>query len=217
MSHSNARLHLKYSLMIPVFFIAVIWLVKITEWLFGLDFSDYGLLPRSVGNLTGILASPLIHSSFKHLFANTSPMFVLSWGLFYFYRRIAYRAFLYMYLLSGILLWLVGREAYHIGASGMVYALAAFLFLSGVLRMHFRLIAISLVVVFLYGSLFWGIFPIMKGVSWDGHLCGAIAGFGVAYLMRKQGPQKPPPLEEDEEEVIPEEIWNNPELASDEV
>jgi membrane associated rhomboid family serine protease len=115
---------------------------------------------------------------------------VLGVGLFYFYRPIAPKVFILIYLVSGFWLWFGGRPGYHIGASGIIYGLAAFLFLSGVLRKYTRLMALSLLVVFLYGSLIWGIFPLDMRTSWEGHLYGAIAGLIIAVYYKNRGPQR---------------------------
>ncbi len=179
-----------YSMFFPALFILVCWLVKFTELVFNTRFTEWGVLPMSAEGLPGILFSPFIHSDFKHLGANTIPFFILSSALFYFYRKLAYRIFIILYLLSGFLLWLGGREAWHIGASGLVYGLASFLFFSGIFRNDVRLLTIGLIVAFLYGSLFWGIFPIQPEISWEGHLWGAVSGLVLSYYYRKQGPQR---------------------------
>jgi len=192
----------KLSLIFPVFFLLLIWIVKIVEVSLDLNFVYYGLFPRKISGLIGILASPLIHADFKHLFDNSVPLFFLSLAIFYFYRPVGIRVFLLTYLITGICVWLGARSAYHVGASGLVYGFASFLFFSGVLRKNTNLLAISLLVVFLYGGLVWGIFPFEFKVSWESHLFGALTGLALAFVFRKYGP---PPTrktwdEEDEEE-----------------
>ncbi|MCK5338608.1 MAG: rhomboid family intramembrane serine protease [Bacteroidales bacterium] len=182
-----------YSLFFPTVFLLVIWTVAIAEYLLGVRFVEYGLYPRTTDGAIGILTMPLIHADFNHLFANSVPIFVLGASLFYFYRSIALRVFILIYLFSNIWVWGMGREAYHIGASGLVYGLAAFLFVSGLIRKEPRLMAISMFVAFLYGSLIWGIFPELfpeKNISWEGHLMGMLAGVIFAIYFRKRGPQK---------------------------
>ncbi len=184
---------LYYSFFFPVIFLLVIWMVKLTEYLFNLSFVQYGLWPGTLEGALGIITLPLIHADFNHLYANTIPLFVLGSSLFYFYRSIALRVFLLIWVFSGIWVWGMGRESYHIGASGLVYGLAAFLFVSGLIRKEPRLMAISMFVAFLYGSLIWGIFPDMfpeKNISWEGHLMGILAGVVFAVYYRKKGPQK---------------------------
>lgn len=210
------QLKLKHSLIFPVGFLFLIWAIKIFEWGLGLNFTHLGVFPLHLKGLLGILTSPLIHSDFSHLMANSVPFLVLSWGIFYFYRPLSYRIFILCYLTSNILVWIGAREAYHIGASGLVYSFASFLFFSGIFRNYYRLIAISFVVVFLYGGLFWGVFPILKDVSWEGHLFGAISGLTYALAYRKEGPQKPKTIVPEDDESIPEEVWNSEHLENKE-
>lgn len=190
---NSEKSKLFYSLFFPTIFLLIIWSVKMIEYLFNISFIEYGLWPRTVDGALGIITSPLIHSDFNHLFANSVPLFVLGASLFYFYRSIALRVFILIYLFSNIWVWGMGREAYHVGASGVVYGLAAFLFVSGLIRKEPRLMAISMFVAFLYGSFIWGIFPDLfpeKNISWEGHLMGIIAGVIFAIYFRKRGPQK---------------------------
>lgn len=191
---------IRYSLIIPLLITGLIWMTKFFEVSMEMDFIPGGVEPRTLSGLKGILLSPLIHSDWKHLFDNTVPLFLLSFALFYFYRAIAYPIFFWLYLFSGILLWTIGRDAYHIGASGLIYGLASFLFLSGVLRKITNLMAISLLVVFLYGSLVWGLLPFDYQVSWEGHLSGALVGLTLAVWYRGEGPERPKASWELEEE-----------------
>jgi len=200
----------KQSLIFPIAFVSLIWFLKFFEWGLDLNFYRLGIFPLHTKGLLGIITSPFIHSDFEHLMANTIPIFALSWGIFYFYRKLAIRIVLYCLFTTNILLWLGGREAWHIGASGLVYAFASFLFFSGLFRNYYKLIAISFVVAFLYGGLFWGIFPVLKDVSWEGHLFGGFSGLIYAWAFRKEGPQKPKVVW-DENDTIPEEIWNQKE------
>lgn len=174
-----------HSLIIPGIFILAFWLVEIFEQTTGISFVRFGIYPLHAEGLYGIVFSPFIHSDFKHLFSNSIPFFILFTALIYFYRRISYRIFFMMYVLAGFCVWVFGREAWHIGASGVVYALAAFHFVSGIIRNDVRLLTLSVVVVFLYGGLIWGMFPIDPKVSWEGHLWGAISGVVLAWHYRK--------------------------------
>ena len=186
------RKKLLLSLIIPGIFVFLMWLVKIIEVLFEVDFSGFGIYPLSVRGLPGIIFSPFIHSDFKHLFNNSLPLLLLSVALFYFYSEVALKVLFWTYILTGILVWLGGRSAWHIGASGIIYGLASFLFFSGIIRKYFRLIALSLLVVFLYGEMVWGLFPgIYKNVSWESHMLGFVSGIVLAIWYRKEGPQMP--------------------------
>lgn len=198
------RKKLLLSLIIPFLIISLIWLVKITEELFGLDLSGLGIFPLSVKGLPGIVLSPFIHEDFKHLFNNSIPLFFLSVVLFYFYSEIALKVLALTVIFTGGLVWIAGRDAWHIGASGVVYGLASFHFFSGIIRKHFRLIGLSLLIVFLYGSMVWGIFPdIYKNVSWESHMLGFFSGAVLAVWYRKEGPQQPVYewMEEDLEDI----------------
>jgi membrane associated rhomboid family serine protease len=204
----------KFSLIIPVAIVIIFWLVKLIENLYDLDLTTFGILPLHVEGLPGILLSPFIHSSYDHLLSNSFPFLILMFALLYFYRSLAYRIFFGIYFLSGICVWLGGRESWHIGASGIVYGLASFLFFSGVFRKDANLLTIGIIVVFLYGSMFWGIFPIKPEISWESHLWGSASGLMLAFYYRHQGPVRPlaswenEPEEEDsdeEEEITPEE------------
>ena len=186
------RKKLLLSLIIPGTFIFIMWMIKIVEVLFETNFSIFGIYPLSLRGLTGIIFSPFIHADFKHLFNNSLPLLLLAIALFYFYSEIALKIFFWTYLFTGILVWFGGRSGWHIGASGMVYGLASFLFFSGIIRKYFRLVALSLLVVFLYGEMVWGIFPgIYKNVSWESHMLGAFSGIVLAIWYRKEGPQMP--------------------------
>ena len=174
----------------PLLFVAVLWAVKIIEVTTYSDFAHFGLLPLNLKGLRGILFAPFIHGSWEHLLNNTLPVFILSWGLFYFYRPVAYKVFVLIFLIHNFWLWFFGRDAYHIGASGIIYGLGAFMFVSGIIRMNKHLLAISMLVAFVYGSMVWGIFPMEEQVSWEAHLSGMVAGIILAFYYRKYGPQR---------------------------
>lgn len=197
---------MRIALIPTVVFLSFLWLFLFLDITLDLQLYKLGVYPLKIEGLPGILFSPLIHSSVKHLFSNTIPLFVLMWCLFYFYSEIAYKTFLLLWLLSGLFTWIIGRESWHIGASGIVYSLSFFLFFSGLFRKHIPLIAISLVVAFLYGSNVWNMLPwsmyLDATVSWEGHLSGGISGLIIAIIYRNHGPQKPVKewIDEDEEE-----------------
>jgi len=207
----------RHSLFVACSIIVVLWLVKLFEFEFDLDFSTWGVLPHDIRGLRGIIFSPLIHASFTHLIANTIPLFILTFSLFFFYRKSSYAIFILIYLFSGIFVWLGGREALHIGASGLIYGLAAFLFMSGIISFNIRLLTISMIVSLVYGGMFWGIFPLKPEISWESHLWGGVSGFGLAFFYRKSIPadSPDPEIEEDEdtegiEDIIPENETETP-------
>jgi len=170
----------------PIAFVLIIWLVFWFEIRFGFDFTSFGVFPRTLSGLKGVLFSPFIHSGIDHLYHNTIPLFVLSSAVFYFYKPIAWKIFGYGILLSGLLTWLIGRPAFHIGASGLIYVLVSFTFFKGIFAKHYRLIALSLLVVFLYGSMIWYTMPIKENMSWEGHLSGLITGILFALIFRRE-------------------------------
>jgi membrane associated rhomboid family serine protease len=178
-----------HSLIFPLFFLLILWLIKLSENISGTNLTFLGVYPHKLHGSIGILTAPLIHSNLKHLVNNSVPLLILSVGTFYFYRPLGYKVFFLTWLMTGLWVWCGGREAYHIGASGIVYGLAFFLFFSGTFRKIPELAALSLVVVFLYGSMIWGIFPFVPDISWESHLSGGLAGLILAILFRNEGPQ----------------------------
>ncbi len=174
-----------HSMVLPGAFVAAFWLVELIERTLELELVKLGVYPLHLKGIPGIFFSPFIHSGFNHLMSNSIPFFILFFALIYFYRRISYRIFFLLYFLSGLTVWLAGREAWHIGASGVVYAMATFHFVSGVIRNDVRLLTLSVVVVFLYGGLIWGVFPIDPSISWEGHLWGAVSGIVLAFYYRR--------------------------------
>ena len=180
------------SAFIPFIFIFFMWITKAIETLFNIDLVFLGIHPLAADGLAGIVFSPFIHADIKHLVNNSIGLFILSLAMFFVYSEIALKTFLSTWIFSGVLVWIAGREAWHIGASGIIYGIASFLFFSGVIRKYFRLVALSLLVVFLYGSMVWGLFPgIYENVSWESHMLGFFSGIVLAVYYRKEGPQKP--------------------------
>ncbi|HPI46492.1 MAG TPA: rhomboid family intramembrane serine protease [Tenuifilaceae bacterium] len=181
---------IKYNLIPPLLFLFVIWLIKIIEVSNQTSFYEFGVFPREIKGLPGVVLAIFIHSDFNHLISNSISLFILFTGLLYFYRDLSYKVLIFIWLISGAMVWLGARESYHIGASGLIYGIASFLFFSGIIRQDIRLMAISMLVIFLYGGLIWGIFPIFPRLSWEYHLFGSICGLIAAVIYRKQGPQK---------------------------
>ena len=195
------------SLIVPVTLLIAMWLVELSERILNFNFSFLGVFPLEWKGLAGILLMPLVHGDWSHIMANTVPFLILSAALFYFYSDISLRVFIGIWLLSGLWVWFGGRPSWHIGASGVIYGLSTFLFVSGAIRKDSRLAALSLIVIFLYGSMVWGVFPDFfpkdKNVSWEGHLGGAVSGIIMALYYRNAGPQRKQyswEFEEDNEE-----------------
>lgn len=201
------------SLLFPLSFVLLLWTVKVIEVFTDSDFSFLGLYPLQPKSLVGIITSPLIHGSWKHLINNTFPILFLSWGIFFFYREIAFKVFFLIYFLSQVWLWFFYvRPGWHIGASGLVYGFGAFLFVSGVIRKNKNLLAISMLVAFLYGSMVWGLLPVDEHISWEGHFMGLMAGIILAFYYKDYGPPLPQSsLNEDDDEDDDDDYFYNDE------
>ncbi|MGQ0829648.1 MAG: rhomboid family intramembrane serine protease [Bacteroidota bacterium] len=184
----NVNSKIFFSILYPSFFVAFLWAIRVFEEIEHINLSWYGLYPRSVHGLLGIVTGPLLHADFDHLRANSIPLLVLGPIILFFYRSIAFQIFFWVYLMTGVWVWAAARESYHIGASGVIYGFITFLFFSGVFRKDTRLLALSLLVTFLYGGAIWGILPLQNGMSWESHLLGSLAGLITAYNFRKEGP-----------------------------
>jgi membrane associated rhomboid family serine protease len=169
----------------PVLLLVTLWAIKGLELFGNVNFTFLGIYPLTLKGIPGILFSPLIHADFKHLFNNSIPLTILGTALFYFYRPVAAKIYILIWITTGFCVWIGGRFAYHIGASGVIYGLASFLFFSGVLRKNTKLLAISLLVIFLYGSLVWGIFPLNEEISWESHLFGSLSGLAFSFVYSK--------------------------------
>jgi membrane associated rhomboid family serine protease len=200
-SAAPEKKRLLLSMLIPFVFISLMWIVKAVEAIFEIDLFFLGIFPLKSSSLTGIITSPFIHDDLRHLFNNTIPLFVLGTVLFYFYSQVSFRVLLWLFLITGLSVWITGRPSWHIGASGIIYGLASFLFVSGIIRRHIPLMGLSLLVAFLYGELVWGIFPGFRmDISWESHMLGAVVGLFLAVWYRAEGPQRPVPFYENEEE-----------------
>ena len=185
--HMNSSDPFKFStrvIVYPLSFVLLIWLVYWFELRFGFRFNDMGIYPRTFSGLRGILFSPFIHGSLEHLYHNSTPLLILSTALFYFYRALAWRVLVLGLLFSGFLTWLIGSPAFHIGASGLIYVLMSFMLFKGILSKNHHLTALSLLVVFLYGSMLWYVFPVKENMSWEGHLSGLLVGLVFAFVFR---------------------------------
>lgn len=193
--------------MYAILIVIVLWLVHLFNLFGPFDLRGFGLRPREVEGLIGIFTYPFFHGSWQHLIDNSVPALVLLTGLFSFYSTMATRVLLWSWIMSAVWMWVAARDGNHIGFSGLIYALASFIFFSGLIRKWYRLMALSGVVVFLYGSMVWGVLPIQPHISWEGHLFGAIAGFILAIYFRQEGPQRPKYSWELEEEDEDDESW----------
>lgn len=194
MNTAREKRKLLGSMIYPFIILVVMWLVKVAEILGGFRFSYLGIIPLELEGLPGLITAPLIHGDLEHLLSNSVPFFLLASGLFYFYDKRAFRILLFAYFLPGLWVWLFARgNSSHIGASGVVYALASFHIFSGLIKRQKQVLAFSMIVLFLYGSMVWGIFPDFfphKNISWESHLMGGVAGLLLAFFFKGEGPQR---------------------------
>lgn len=175
----------KSKLKITLTLVSIVWLVFVLS-LFFPAMMNYGIHPRNVHALAGILGSPFLHANLGHLLSNTLPLCVFILILLVFYERVAIWVILLSIVLGGFMVWLLARPANHIGASGLIYALAAFLIVSGLIRKNWILLLVSVFLAIAYSGLIMGVVPGIAGagVSWEGHLFGAIAGVILAFFFR---------------------------------
>lgn len=184
-SSRKAQKNFKIALQAGLWMAAVLWFITITDAYLDLNLGRFGLRPREVAGLWGILTAPLLHSGAEHMFSNTLPLIVSMTTILYLYPNSSVRVVPMIWLGSGLLAWFIGRSNIHIGASGFIYGLLAFVFVSGMLRQDMRSIAVSLLVWFLYGSMIWGLLPIRPQMSWELHLAGAVLGVAMALVYHK--------------------------------
>ena len=174
------------SFIVPSRMLFIMWLIFFIQFNYGIDLTMFGLLPRVGLGLVGIITAPLIHGSLLHLISNTLPLLILGVALYFFYGLIGRSAFLYSYFIPSVLVWIFGRQVFHIGASGLIYSMAFFLFVSGIIRGELKSLVIGIVVAVAYGGLIWGILPTSEGVSWEYHMAGTIVGISLAFIYRKK-------------------------------
>jgi membrane associated rhomboid family serine protease len=199
MIKTSEKKKLVRSLVYPVAFVVLLWIIKILEVSLEFNLVSYGIFPKKISSLIGIITAPLIHADFNHLISNSLPLLFLGIGISYAYPTISKKLFLGVYILHGLLVWIFARQAYHIGASGLVYGFVAFLFFSGIIRRDNRSVALALIVTFLYGGLTWGVLPIKAEISWEAHLFGSLIGILFAFLFRKSDPA--PKYDWEEEDI----------------
>jgi len=181
----QTRAHLRLAIRLASGFVILLWLIQLTNALFDVDPDPFGVRPRELGGIAGIFFAPLVHAGFEHLIANTLPLLVLGSATLYLYPQSALRALPVLYFGPGVIVWLFGRASIHLGASGLIYGLAAYVFVAGLLRRDRRAIAASLIVSFMYGSLTLGFLPLPPEISWETHLAAAVLGVLLALVLRR--------------------------------
>lgn len=183
---SRERSLFRQSVVFSSYIILLLWLVKSIEWAFSANFAHFGIYPRHLLGTIGIFTSPFIHGDFLHLLSNSFSLMLLVIILFFFYDKIALKALLLVYILTGVSVWFIAREAYHIGASGVIYGIASFILFSGLLRKNQSSLALSFVVLLLYGGMFYGVLPQEGHISWESHLMGLLSGLIVAVFLKDE-------------------------------
>ena len=192
--------------LVPFLLLFTIWAVFIIDNLFGLDLNLYGIFPRTISGLKGILFSPFLHGDLNHIANNSLPLFILTSALIYFYRDISLKILFFGIIFSGLLTWIIARNSYHIGASSLIYVLVSFIFFKGLITRYFRLMALSFAVVLFYGGMIWYVFPgIDNTISWEGHLSGLIVGFVFARYFKTPNYKKQLVYDWEKPSFIPEE------------
>ena len=181
----RAKKNFVFAIKLAAIVVAVIWLVFIVDGLLNLDLRQFGLIPRQINGLGGVIMVPLLHANLAHIINNSLPLFVGLTAILYLYPNSSVRVLPVLYFGTSILTWFFGRTSLHIGASGLIYGILAYVFVSGLLRRDIRSIGVTLLVYFLYGSMVWGVLPIREKMSWELHLSGAVLGVLLAIVFRR--------------------------------
>lgn len=196
---------------IPLGFVLILWIVEIHEEWSGARLGQYGIYPRDLSGMLGILTAPFIHNDWEHLFRNSAPLLVLGSVMSVFYSRVANISYMLIYLLSGLGVWLFARPSFHIGASGVVYGLISWVLWTGIFRRNMKSIVLALITIVLYGGYEQGLLPNQEGISHEAHISGAIIGIVTAFAFKNY-------IEPDEKERDPwadEDKSTRPWLAAD--
>lgn len=200
---NRSKANFTLALRISLIFLAALWIIFIVDAVLALRLGRFGLQPGELPGLVGLLTAPLLHGSASHLFSNSLPLLISLTAMLFLYPNSSLRAIPIIWLGSGLFAWVIGRPSFHYGASGLIYGLLAFVFVSGVIRRDMRSVAVSLMVWFLYGTMIWGVFPIRPHMSWELHLGGAVMGVIAAFMFRNW--DRPPMVRYDweEDESVP--------------
>lgn len=187
MSNNIDNKRLIIDLSIALLFTAIMWLVMIYSSTLNISFANWGILPRTLKGLRGIIFAPFIHGGYKHIYSNTFPFLILTTALLFLHPKKGMIVFFAIYFAGNIIVWIIGREAYHIGSSGIIFGMASYLLFYGIISRSRKDLAISLIVIFLYGGLIWEIMPQTdKTISWEAHLGGFATGAFMAVLYSKK-------------------------------
>ena len=181
----QARANFRLAVKVALGFVALIWCIQVLNWGLDLRLERFGVRPRQLAGLLGILFAPLLHLGFAHLLANSLPLLIVGTVMLHLYPNSALKVIPAIYLGPGTAVWLFAGTSVHIGASGLVYGLVSYVFVAGLIRRDRRAIAAALLICFMYGALVWGVLPIEPGVSWQTHLAAALIGLALAIALRR--------------------------------
>src|SRR5690606_37006837 len=184
MEENSPKITLLQAARWPLYILMVMWILEVAKHILGIQTAEYGILPRYFSGLKGIITGPFIHGSFGHLLNNSVPFLVGATIIIYFYQRISLLAISLIWILTGALVWFFAKTAFHIGASGVVYGMISFIFWAGFFNRDRQSIVLSLVILFIFSGMFYGVLPNQPGVSWESHLLGGLVGILVAFLLR---------------------------------
>ena len=206
-SSDDSHARFRAAALVSVMFVSALALIHFVSWALGLDLQRFGIHPREAAGVAGILAAPLLHGDVAHLASNALPLLVAGTAMLYLYPDSSRLVLPAVYLGAGLLVWLFARGSIHIGASGLVYGIIAYVFVGGILRRDRRAWAASILVAFFYGAMVWGVLPIKHGVSWETHLAAAAIGVALAFALRRRDvpPRKVYSWEMEPSEELPEE------------
>ena len=180
----GVRAGFRLALRLSLAFAALLWAIQLLNLALDLDAAPFGVAPRTLAGLAGLVFAPLVHGGFEHLLANTLPIVILGTAMLHLYPRSSPIVLPAIWIGPGLAVWLFASGGVHLGASGLVYGMVAYVFTAGLIRRDRRAIAASMVVAFLYGASVWGVLPIQRGHSWETHLAAALIGLALAFVLR---------------------------------
>ena len=164
--------------------VSLLWIIFVVDLIIPVDFTNFGVIPRTIEGIKGILFSPFLHLNLSHILSNTMPLLILLTGLFLFYSNIAWRILALSIIISNSFVWILGRNVIHVGASGVIFSLVGFFIFSAIFKKNIKALILGIFVFFMYGGIIWGVLPGQPGISWEGHLFGFLTGILLAYFFR---------------------------------
>ena len=191
----SAKAGFRLAIRLALAFVGLLWAIALLNFALDVDVTPFGVAPRTVAGLAGIVFAPLMHAGFDHLIANTLPVVVMVTTMLHLYPQSSRVVLPAVWVGPGVAVWLFASGGVHVGASGIVFGLVAFVLVAGLIRRDRRAIAAAMAVAFLYGASLWGVLPIRHRDSWETHLAAAILGGALALVLRHR--DAVPPLRYD--------------------